>query len=229
MNPDKTKVMITKNNDGNRRLNLKTNDGKTVTDNKTMRILGFLKNSRDTYESHLGMVSSIIHKRLDELKPFLKHMNLKNCRETVYSKVASSLTYDLELYAGQNQWTTQRVTAILMRCNRSIYRKDYFLVSNNRICRDISVDPPALMCQKAAVKFIHRVIRNQAPKQIFEKLKFNKHHRNCSKINLKNGFRKEASKRTLIHTSIQLFNNLKPTLKFLPKNRYKSERKKKNP
>ena len=98
MNPDKTKVMLTKSTERNRRLTIKTSGGDTVTDDKSIRILGFVKNSRDTYESHLGMISSIVNTKLDELKPLLKHMNLKNRREVVYSKVASNVTYGLELY-----------------------------------------------------------------------------------------------------------------------------------
>ena len=153
-------------------------------------------------------------------------MKLKSRRELIYSKVASIITYGIELYSGASQSILQKVSTILMKCNKAIFMKDYFRVSNLKICKEISVDPPILMCDKAAARFMHRVISDKAPKQIYEKLKFNKNHRKCSNIGLKTGFSKETNKRTLINTSLNIYNGLKPALKYLQKSKFKCELKK---
>ena len=117
----------------------------------------------------------------------------------------------------------QKVTALMMKCNRAVYRKDFMLVSNTRICKYISVDPPQLMCQKSAAKFIHKVISDRKPKQIYELIKFNNRHRKCSKISLTKGFSKEVSRRNIVSGSIDIFNNLKASLKYLSKRKFKRE------
>ena len=61
-----------------------------------MKILGFLRNSRDNLDAHFAMVNSVINKKLIELKPFINLMNLKDRRETVYSKVASIAQYGFD-------------------------------------------------------------------------------------------------------------------------------------
>ena len=197
MNETKTKTMLTKTNAPNSRLKIHTTTGKTVTDHKAMKILGFVRNSRDNLGAHFAMLNSVVNKKLTELKPYLALMNLKNRRETVYSKVASIAQYGYELCAGANQCTQQKLTTVLMKCNKAIYNKCYMRVSNERLCRDIKVDPPIIMCKKAAVKLIHKIIVDKTPKQLFEKIKFNNKHRKCSKINLNINFRKEVSKSSL--------------------------------
>ena len=115
LNSDKTKTMVTKTDVRNARLIIKTTSNETIEDDKTMRILGYLKNSRDSYDSHLGLVSALVSKRLTELSPFLKHMTLKNRKEILYSKVASLLNYGIELYLRQTAWTIQKLTTIMMK------------------------------------------------------------------------------------------------------------------
>ena len=75
-------------------------------------------------------------------------MNLKTQRETIYAKAASLLLYGSELFTGQTEWTQRKITSILIKCNREIYRKNWFKVSNRKICRDILVDLPEEMLRK---------------------------------------------------------------------------------
>ena len=189
MNAGKTKTIVTKNNELGKRISIKTKSGDTVQDDKALKILGFIRNTRDNHEAHLGMVSSIVSNKLTELRPYLKFMNMKSRRETLYSKVASIITHGLELYAGATQWTLQKVTALMMRCNRAIYMRDYMLISNTRICNAISVDPPLMMCRKASVKLIQKILRSEKQKQICDKIKFNS--------NPRKGFKKKVNKETI--------------------------------
>ena len=112
-----------------------------VNDNKAMKILGFIRNTCDNFDAHFAMVNSVVNKKLIELKPYLNWMNLKDQREIVYSKVASIAQYGYELCAGANQNTQQKLTSVLMKCNKAIYNKSYMWVSNEKICRDIMLTP----------------------------------------------------------------------------------------
>ena len=191
-----------------------------------MKILGFMRNARNNFDSHLAMVNSIVSKKLNELKPYLNLMNLKNRREVVYSKVASIAQYGYELCAGANQNTLQKLNTVLMKCNKAIFNKSYMRVSNDKICRDIKVDPPLTMCRKATVKLIHKILVDRTPMQLYEKIRFNNKHRKCSKLHLNTNFRKEVNKQTLLHTSIKLYNELPPAIKYLPKSKFAREVKK---
>ena len=217
----KTKIMMTKNpknhQQGNN-LRFTTSKGETITACNSMKILGFVKNNRDFMDSHLCMVGGRVTAILEELSPLLKHMSLKICKEVIYAKAASVLLYGAELYTGLTQWTTNKLTAILMRCNRAIFRKEWFKVSNRRICREINVDLPDQMCKKLTLKIFHKLIWSKSPPQLFNQLKFSNKHRDCSMIGLNCTPGKQSCKKTTMQTGIQLFNNLPLGLKImLPK------------
>ena len=75
----------------------------------------------------------MVSKRLAEIYPYLKFMNLNTRRKLIYAKVASIAMYSIELYIGQNERTLDKISSILMKCNRAIFLSDFFLVSNSRI------------------------------------------------------------------------------------------------
>ena len=110
-----------------------------------------------------------------------------------------------------------------MRCNRSIYRQDWFKVSNRRICRDIGVDQPDQMCRKMTLRNFHKLIWNQAPPQLYKHIKFNNRHRGCSKISLSYPTSKQVSKRTVLENGLDLFNDLPSGLKFMNHKKLKTE------
>ena len=140
---------------------------------------------------------------------------MMNQREVINSKCTSVITYGLELYFGQTLWTQNRSTALLMRNNRAIYQKDYYKVSNRRICNEIGFDEPYILCKKAAYRFIHKTIRSQKPPQLYEMLKFNQNHRECSRIGINDAPSKKINKRNLMTQAINLFNRTNPDLKYL--------------
>ena len=180
-----------------------------------MKILGVWRNNRNFYDTHLSKVAAITAKAIYSLKPLMKHMNLKTRKEVITSKCKSIVNYGLELLFGQSDWVMKKFTAISMWSNRAIYRKDYFKVSNRRICEEIGVDEPSLACKKAAFRFIHKILRSQKPAQLYKMIKFNQHHRECSKIGLINPPSKEANKRILLVKSIELYNAAPKSLKIL--------------
>ena len=96
----------------------------------------------------MAKISTSTAKSLEEVRPSLKYMNLKNRREIVNSKCNYIATYGLELLFGQTKWTQKEPTAIIMRNHRAVFMKDFFKISNRRICAEICVDKPLAACKK---------------------------------------------------------------------------------
>ena len=144
-----------------------------------------------------------------------KYSGLEARKQVIYSKAASLLLYGSELFTGLSNWTKNQFTAILMRCNRMIYQKDWFMVSNRWICKDIKVDQPDQMCRKSTLRSFHKILWFQTPYQIFNLIKFNSRHRDFSKLNLKLQPSKQTSKKTVLENALELFNNLPAGMKFM--------------
>ena len=109
----------------------------------------------------------------------------------------------------------------MMHCNTALFAKDFFIVCNKKICGEILADHPMELCAKAALKLIHKTICTKRQAQLFNQLKFNSKHRSCSKIGLKCNIRKEVNKQTLLYKATELFNSLKPELKYLSIKKFK--------
>ena len=178
-----------------------------------MKILGVIKNNRDSMDAHLNMEGGRVTQILTELAPLTKHMSLKNRKEVIQSKAMSLLLYGAEFIPSQNEWTKGRFSVLMMRCNRSIYRKDWFKVSNRRICKDIGTDTPDQIVKKLTLRHFHKIIWNRTPLQIYRRIRFNNNHRNCSKISLSYPPSKNVIKRTAIESGLELYNNLSVGLK----------------
>ena len=104
MNKTKTKFIITKSLESkNPKVRIKVNKNECLGNDLPMKILGFWRNSKGSLDTHLGKVSATAAKALNDIKPYLKHLNTNKRKEVVYSKCASFLTYGLELLFGQNQ------------------------------------------------------------------------------------------------------------------------------
>ena len=104
INSKKNKLIVTcrkLKNSTNEKIKFNTSKGETIEEVNALRILGFLKNNRDSYDSHLGQVSACVTKVLADLKQFTKYMDLKTRKEVIYSKAASIALYRSELYTGQ--------------------------------------------------------------------------------------------------------------------------------
>ena len=224
LNGQKTKIMITKNKEKTQTTKLtefKTSKGEKIIEVNSMKILGIVKNNRDSYDSHLSMVSGRVNAIINDLSPLLGHMNLKTRKEVIYSKAASIALYGAELYTGQTLWTENKASSIIMRCNRAIYRQDWFKVSNLRICKAISVDPPDQMFKKATLNMFHRLIWNKSPQQLYKKIKFNSNHRLCSKLSYIQPPSKETNRRTALFSGLTLYNQIPTGMKCVHPKKFK--------
>ena len=148
-------------------------------------------------------------------------MNLKTRKEVIYSKVVSLIMYGSELYTGQTQWAESRVTSIILRCNRAIFRRDWFKVSNKKICKAISVETPDQLVKKSTLTMFHKLMWNQSPPQLFKKIKLNNNHRTCSKVSYINPPSKQVNKRTAIFAGMDLYNKLPTELKGIHPRKFK--------
>ena len=106
INSGKTKILITKHpakRQNNEPISFMSPDGETIIESNSIKILGFIRNNRDSMDSHINMVSGRVNSVLTELSPLLGHMSLKVQKEVVYSKAASFLLYGAEMYTNINQ------------------------------------------------------------------------------------------------------------------------------
>ena len=121
----------TKENNQNRnRVSFLTSKDERIEEDWSIKILGFHKNGRDSYDTHLNSVKGRVIRALTDISHLLKHMDLKTRKEVVYAKAGAIALYGAELFTAQSKWTRKKHTAILMRCNSSIYMKDWFRESN---------------------------------------------------------------------------------------------------
>ena len=110
-----------------------------------------------------------------------------------------------------------------MCCNRAIFCKEYFKVSNRRICLEIGVDQPDQMTKKMTLRFFHKMIWKKSPPQIYNLIQFNNRHRDCSKLGLKYIPSKQGNKPTAIQKALEIFNNTKTSLKMMHPKKLKTE------
>ena len=101
-----------------------------------MKILGWWTTPNGSLTYHLSKIKGIVCKKIEELRPYLRHMPLKIRKEIVYSKALSIPAYGLQLFIGQHETVKDKLTAIYMRRNRAIHggylpfdTKNYFIYS----------------------------------------------------------------------------------------------------
>ena len=113
INSDKTQLIITRKkwkDKTDEKVKFKTKEGDSIREVNALRVLGFIKNNRDSYDSHLGQVNGRVVKTLAELKPYTKHMDQNTRKEIIYLKVTSIALYGYELFTGQTERTTSKFT-----------------------------------------------------------------------------------------------------------------------
>ena len=155
-------------------------------------------------------------KNLAEIKPLLKFMSLKNRRQVVYSKVLGAAMYGLEIYAGQTELIKDKFTAIIMHGNRAIYGKHIPVKTKNEfICRKIGMKTPRQLILQASVKFMQKIVNTQMPPEIYNQLVFPRRFRKNAKLHTKRIPSTKRGKRSTIYKSLNLFNSLHSSLKFI--------------
>ena len=109
-------------NDKSRSTKLKLEiGGKVLTDDLSMKILGWWVTPTNSMAYHLSKIRGPIYNIIAELQPFLKMMTINERKEVVYSKALSIMQYGLALYSGQTEEIKDRVTTIMMRGNKAIH------------------------------------------------------------------------------------------------------------
>ena len=80
INSGKTKILITKHpakRQNNAPISFMSPDGETIIESNSIKILGSIRNNRDSMDLHINMVSGRVNSVLTELSPLLGHMSLK--------------------------------------------------------------------------------------------------------------------------------------------------------
>ena len=82
---------------------------------------------------------------------------MKQRQEVVYAKALSIAQYGLPLFSGQTEVIKDRLTAIFMRANRTIYGMPVPLETKNQwICKQIGVKTTRQQVIEANLKFTHK-------------------------------------------------------------------------
>ena len=79
------------------------------------------------------------------------------------------------------------------------------------------------MCKKLTLKIIHKLVWSKSPPQLYNQLKFNNRHRDCSRIGLNLAPGKQSSKKTTMQIGLELFNSLPIGLKVMHPRVFKKE------
>ena len=111
-----------------------------------------------------------------------KFLDKPTRKEIIYSKVGSIILYGAALYSGQTEQIKAKFTTLLMKCNLMILNRKTFMERNEVVCREANVSHPKEFVNKAAVKFMKKIIFKQKPKEIFKMIRLESPKRLSSNI-----------------------------------------------
>ena len=120
-------------------LTIKDDKNKIIKPKRIMKILGMKVNRENNLRSHLNYINANITASYNRIRDAVKYMTPKNKRLILNSKLRSLVKPYLPLVLNQNQATQKQTEVILMRINKLIYAKPYFMLKNDKICKEISM------------------------------------------------------------------------------------------
>ena len=169
---------------------------------------------QDTWTSVLSSI---------KLKHFIPHMNLRQRKQVIGSKVLGIASYGLATYIGQTELVKDRLHAIYMRAYRVVYGQPLPLnTESSWICRKIGVKSPRQQILEASMKLVHKIINTQLPAQIFNMLSFSTHFRISAPVRVKNCPRTIKCRRSTIYKAIRTFNGLENNIKYIHPKTFKA-------
>ena len=199
-----------------KKIKLTLRNGDTIEDDKSIKILGWWTTPQNSMIEQVNKIRGITLKNLAEIRPHLRFMSLENRRQVVYAKVLGAAMYGLEIYAGQTELIKDKLTAIIMHANRAIYGQHIPVKTKNEyICRKIGMKTPRQLILQASVKFMHKIVNTQMPPEIFNQIIFPRRFRKNAKLHTKRVPNTKRGKRSTIYKSLNLFNALHSSLKFV--------------
>ena len=102
------------------KLEIKIDDGEKKSDDKAIKILGWWVNQQMNLKTNLMKRKGIVNMKMWQVKPYLQYMTRKQRKEIVYSKIGSTIMYELPLYCGSNQQIRNDLSVLLMEINKTI-------------------------------------------------------------------------------------------------------------
>ena len=134
---------------------------KIIKPKKVMKVLGVKINKDNNLRAHLCYLNSKITMTFNPIKDAIPHMTSDTRKVIINSKLRGQITMFLPLLINQNQAVRRQAEVLLMRVNKLIYGQNYFLTSNENICKKINIPSPEEEIVKACAKDIQKTMFNQ--------------------------------------------------------------------
>ena len=222
LNDEKTQIMLLRSR-FRRCISIKASNGEIVWNIAQMKILGIHVNPNNNMLTHISIARSRAFHRMHELQPLLKNIhNIDQRRIIISSQVISIIRYCSVLYCGQNQTVTSKFHTALMRMYRIIFNGCTYMTRCEKICSEVKMPMPKELIYKDAMIFIHRLLTDKKPKQLYSLIRIPGRLTRVSIPTLSIKCNTERSRRGAYNVMVTKYATLPPELRGLSVNAFKS-------
>ena len=123
--------------------------------------------------------------------------------------------YQLFRDCGQTDDIKRQIKTIRMTCCGRIIQESTFKVRNSLKCRNVNLPESNNAINSAATNFIHKLLRNKKPVQIFEKYSIPRRPRGIYPIRPKKPGMTIRTNRTLLMSSLDVYNHVPELIRCL--------------
>ena len=156
-------------------------------------------NRKCNYNDHINHISSIIHNRIHRAQELSRFMNKKTRSIFATAHLHSVLDYGAPLMYNCNEYTRKKMHSLHMKCIRFANGSYGFKVSCAKLCKQVNMKTSEEHFIDETNKFVHKVLYNQIPASIINKIKMPRSRANA-KLGLKLYPKNRRFTRTLINT-----------------------------
>ena len=170
LNDQKLQIMVLKGR-FQRMISIKAEDGTIVWNVAQIKILDIHVNPQNDMMTNITRARATAMHRMSQLMPIVKQMKTIEQRcQCITACVLSILRYCAPLYVGQKEEIHSKYHTAMMKAYRCILNENTYLMRNKTICEKISLPMPREQLAKYAVIFLHKLIMNRKPVQVYQRL-----------------------------------------------------------
>ena len=141
--------------------------------------------------------------------------SVKQHRYIVWTYVLPLMTYCLPMFIGQTQQIKEWFKVTINKLYRIMYDGDTYLTRSETIYNQIKMPSPMQLIAQNSMMFIHRVITNGRPKQVFKEMEFPASNIRNNAPRLVVAAKSKHFERTMLFESIRVYSNLSPLVREL--------------
>ena len=175
INEDKTALMINSKprfRDEYKDIKIETAENfDDVYQSEVITILGYKINKRGTMDTQIAKTVGECHSKLNLADKQRKYLCTATRARFVTSVIISRINYILPFVSGETEICKRMIVKLMNRSARFI-RNDYcFKERLSSIYKSIGLKQPDDMINQSSAKFIHKILYNEKPKQIYKLIK----------------------------------------------------------